>query len=691
MSTTAGGHAPAHLRAAPASARARILDPAEIAWIALLPCAAVAVAAIALLGPPLGHVLFSPGSETLWPPGWWESVGHAEPAKHARYLIAVLAPALLVLATLLGSHRQLALPARPARGVVIASQFAALASVAAFLLRQHALYNVGQPAPPVFGPVTALVAAGLLLLALLALRREPIAAWVARHARETPTRRRVALAAAVAVTAIWLLKVPMTDRLTGDLVGLNLPFTMNDAAAVLDGRTPLVDYHGIYAKLLPYATAAVMAVAGSTIFVFTTWMAILDGLALIAVYAVFRLVTRSSLLALALFLPFLATSDLGDAHISAGAITPLTFAAMWPMRYGGPFLIAWLLARHLASRTPRRVWPLFLVGGLVAIDGLEFGSGALAATLAALLCARPPHSARAALRLAGEAAAGVAAAVAFVCLLTLAHSGALPRVALLVEWPRVFTTLGWFSIPLPTTGIHLVVYATFVAAIAAATVRLARRAHDALLTGMLAWSGVFGLLAGGYFVGRPDTYKLDGILSAWAFALALLTVLSARSLAARGWRRPTLPELLVLFGFALTICSLRELSPPNEQISRLTRSLPEPAYEATVREFVRPRTHPGQTVVLLVPMGHRIAHDLGLDNVAPYAFMNAIVTRGQMQTLVDTLRHAHVRQLFMPAPHSGLRQEGDSSEAHVALLRAAGYEQTAADNGILELTRAETP
>jgi hypothetical protein len=691
MSTAVDGLARSALRAPSSASGGQTLNATAIAWIALIPCAAVAVAAIALLGPPLGHLLFSPGSQTLWPPGWREATGHAEPAKHGRYLIAVLAPALLVAAVLLGSRRQPSLPSRLVRVLTLTSQAAVLAFVVAFLLRQHVLHNVGQPAPPVFGPVTALVAAALLLVALLAMRRDDVAAWAAEHARETRTRRRVAFAIAVAFTAIWLLKVLMTDDLTGDLAGLNLPFTMDDASAVLNGRTPLVDYHGIYAKLLPYATALVMAAVGSTIFVFTTWMALLDGLALIAVYATLRFVTRSSLLALALFLPFLATSDLGDARIDAGAITPFTFAAMWPMRYGGAYLMAWLAARHVGGRAPRRVWPLFFVGGLVAIDNLEFGVGALVATLAALLCARPPRTLRAALALAGEAAAGLTGAIAAVCLLTLAHSGALPDPALLLEWPRIFTALGWFSIPLPATGLHLVLYATFVAAIAAAAVRLARRADDVLLTGMLAWSGVFGLLASGYFIGRPDTYKLDGILSAWAFALAMLTVLSVRTLAARGWRRPTVPELLVLFGFALSICSLREVSPPHEQISRLTRPLPTPVYEVTVREFVRPRTHPGQTVVMLVPMGHRIAQDLSLNNVAPYAFMNEIVTRRQMQTLIDTLRRERVRQLFLPEPHSGLRQEGDSAAAQLRLLRSIGFERTAADSGILELSRGGTP
>jgi hypothetical protein len=360
---------------------------------------------------------------------------------------------------------------------------------------------------------------------------------------------------------------------------------------------------------------------------------------------------------------------------------------MWPMRYGGAYLMAWLAARHLAGRRPRQPWILSFVGGVVAIDNLEFGIGALLATLTALLCTRPPRSAHAALRLTGQLAAGALAAVAAVCLLTLARTGAVPDPGLLLEWPRVFTTLGWFSIPLPATGLHLVLYATFAAALVAAAVRVVQRADDALLTGMLAWSGVFGLLAGGYFVGRPDTYKLEGMLSAWCFALALLTVAVVRALAARGWRRPTAPQLLVLFGFGLAICSLTRISLPHDQIARLTRSLPAPTYEVTVRGFVGARTRPGETVALLVPMGHRIAQDLGLKNVSPYAFMNAVVTQEQMRTLVDTLLGEHVRRVYTAEPHSGLRQEGDTAVEQLDRLASVGYRRTATASGVVELTR----
>lgn len=673
------------------ASRARTLTSAEIAWIALAPCALIVVAAIVLLGPPLGHVLFNPGSDALWPRGWWETEGHPEPTKHGRYLLAVLGALLLPAIVLASARHDLRLRPLAIRAILFASYALLLAFVAVALLNQDLRVDPSVPPLPNFSAGTVVIAALLVLGALAALRNSGVADRLAQLARETSTRRWAYLAIAIAFSAIWLLKALKTDRVPGDLQGWNLNWTLNDAFAVLNGRTPLVDYHLIYAKLLPYPAALAMAVFGANTFVYSALMAVLNGLALLAVYAIFRLVTRSSLYAIALFVPFVAMSDPDTFATPAGVISPLTLPAMWPMRYGGAFLLAWLTARYVAGRAPRRAWVLFFTGGLVLINSLEFGIGAVLATAVVLVCAHPPRSANAALRLAAHAAGGTLAAIAVVALATLSRAGAFPDPALFFEWPRIFTNLGWFSLPMPTLGLHLAIYATFAASIAAAAVRLSRAAEDILLTSMLAWSGVFGLLAGSYFMGRPDAYKLDGMFSAWAFTLALLTVVALRSLSARRWRNPALPELLVLFGFGLAICSISQIALPQERITRLADARQDAPYLPTAERFVREHTRTGETVAILLPMSFRIAHDLGLRNVAPYGFMNAIVTRPQLQTLIDVLREEHVDAVFLPVPGQDLVGEGDAAPQHVRRLVAEGYRKRSAGVGILELRRAEAP
>ena len=667
-------------RVAAGSVERRALTPAEIAWIALIPCALLALIAIVLLGPPLAHVLFRPGSDALWPPGWWEARGRAEPVKHARYLLAALAPLLVVAAVLAGARRPPALPPRAVRAGVLASQTLLAAVVALAVLGQHGVVSIDRlqiPPKPLFGVVTLAVAAALVAAALLALRRVRVAAWAAGLARETNRRRFVAFALAVGFAAVQLLETVTTDRLVEDEGQYN--WTLNDAFAVLNGRTPLVDYHLPYGKLVPYPAALALATFGTTGFVYTVFLALLSLLALVAMYAVLRRVSGSSLLALGLFLPFVALS--GMHHT-------MTLAGTWPMRYGGAYVLAWLTVRQLDGRRPRRPWVLSFVGALVAVNSMEFGLGALLGSVAALLCAQPPRSLRKAVRLGGELAAGAAGAVALLCAFTLARAGALPDPDLLTEWPRIFTSLGWFSLPVPAASLHLAVYATFAGAIAVAAVRVARSARDVMLTSTLMWSGVFGLVAGSYYVGRAEDLKLLAMFSAWAFALALLTITCVRALAARGWRRPELAQVLVLLGFALAVCTVVQVPTPWRQVARLTRATHAPRYRAAAERFVRERTSRGETVAILIPESFRIAYDLGLDNVSPFGIQNAIVTVSQMRTLIDTLEREHVTTVFVPSASRVLAPEGNSAYEQLQVLESLGWKTVAEEEpGFVELRR----
>lgn len=671
-----------------ARARPRVLGASEVAWVVLLPCVVAAVIAIIALGPPLGRILFPPGSDYLWPPGWWETVGHPEPVKQGRYLLATLAPVLFAGAIVFGLRRRLALRPSWLRLIVFAGYAMVLAVVGEALLNQH-LMSSNDSSAPALVRLSAVAFAGMLVVVVLsAMRTRRMASWITALVRETKARRWAAGAGAVAFLTIWLLPAVQTDGVIGDGAGPNLAWTMNDAIAVLDGRTPLVDYHLIYAKLVPYPAALVLATFGTTTFVYTAFMAVLSGIVLLLVYGTFRLVTRSSLAALALLLPFVAASDVPPGtNATARLGSPMTMPAIWPMRYGGIYLLAWLTARHIAGQRPRRPGILFFVGTLVAIDALEFGAAAIVATLAALMCTRPPRSRRDVFRLALELAGGAASAVALVSVGTFARSGELPKLSLLLEWPHIFTNLGWFSMPLPTWGLHVGIYVTFVAALATAVVRSSQRHENRTLTGMLAWSATFGLFVGGYYVGRPDIYKLTSILSAWSFALTMLTVACVLALSARGWRRPTLPQLLVLFAFGLSICSLSTASLPPGEIARLTKHYPQPQYEVAAEQFVGEQTQSGETVAILTPMGYRVSHALKLRNVAPYGFMNAIVTRGAMRTLIATLRREHVRMVFTPEPGAYLLGEGDAAPEQLQALVDIGFRRVASAARIVAFGR----
>jgi hypothetical protein len=638
---------------AAARGRVRTVAPAEVAWILLAPCALATVAVVALLGPPLGHALLGPGSERLWP----TAIPAPEPVEHGRYFLSLLGPPALAAVVLAGVRRPLSARGDVVRGLVLAGQVALVAFLALCLAAQNdVLLSADRPGlwdpTRYFTVATLLVALALPAAALGLLARSPaVVARIAGLARETRARRAAGVAVAALFAAIWLLTAFDADGSIGNTatgVQGHILWSMDETFAVLNGRTPLVDFHPEYGQLWPYAVAALMSLLGTSLGVYTAIMTVASGLVLVAVHGIFRRVARGSLLALGLFGPFVATGffmKLGPLDDRYG---PANLFSLWPVRYGGPYLLAWLLARHVDRAAPRRAVWLFGLAGLAFLNNPEFGAPALLATAVALVLVEPPRSRQAWVRLAGAAAGGLLAALAFVCALTLVRSGSLPRLGLLFEFARLYGIDGWAMLPMPRIGMFLAVYVTYAAALVVATVRRARGDDEPVLTAMLAWSGVFGLASGVYFAGRSHPQVLIDLFSPWAFSLALLLVVVVRALAARGWRRPAPAELAVLFGFGILVCSLAQTPAPWSQIARIRDRTPVPVFKQLgASGFVAHATRPGERVAILIPLGHRIAYDTGRDNVSPYASIESMPTARQLRTTVRALRDAGGRKVFL--------------------------------------------
>jgi len=665
--------------------------PAELAWLLALPVALVLVVAIALLGPPLGRVLFPTLHIPFWSTGIVTLAVRPEPTEQGRFVVAIAGP--VVLAALLAALRGRPVPLRPAAvaALVRTSQallaaFAATALVAQYRVVYDASYSGSQPFRRVyFTPATLAVSALLTLGAVLVLRREALLARIARATRETDRRRVVAFAIAVAFVALWLLSAINTESsfgLSNDGVRFNVSYWLDEAYAVLDHRAPLVNFHAQYSQLWPYLSAGVMWLAGPSSGAYVAVMVTASGGCMLAVYAVFRRVAHSSLLALALFAPFVATSFFMAIGPLSNRYGPANLFSMFPMRYGGPYVLAWLIARHLGGLRPRRAAPLLLAAGVVLLNNVEFGLPAFAATLAALVWSggERPWRART-LTLARDAAIGLLGAIVIVSLLTLAVAGSLPRFGYLFTFSRLWGLGGVTMLPMPTLGFHLAIYATFAAAIAVATVRALSVAAsgERALTALLAWAGVFGLGAGSYFAGRSHPEVLISLFSAWAFALALLLIALVRALRARPGRRLSAPEAALLAGCALAVCSLAQTPLPWSQLARIDRSTRTPFLQfVPTRDFIaRSGVAHGERVLILSTMGHRVAYELGLVNVAPYVNIISMPAVEQLTEALGALRAVGGTRVYALA--------GQLLPAQLQLIEEAGYRVVGEDRTYVEL------
>jgi hypothetical protein len=662
--------------------------PAELAWLLALPCAAVLTAAIALLGPPLGRLLFPPADIAFWNTGIVTLAVRPEPTEQARFLIALAGPVALS-ALLLALHgRPLPLRAGAVTVLVQLSQILLAAfGVAAIVGQYRFVYDVSysgsEPFRRVYFTPATLVASALLTLgAVLVLRHDALVERIRRLTRETDRRRLLAFALAVAFVALWLLTSINTEGSFGvsnDGVRGNVTFWLDEAYAVLDHRGPLVDFHAQYSQLWPYVNAGFMWLAGPSFGAFVAVMVTASGLSLLAVYAALRRVAHSSLLALALFAPFVAAGFFMELGPLSNRYGPSNLFSMFPMRYGGPYVLLWLIARHVDRLRPRHALALFIAAGVVLLNNVEFGLPAFAATLAALLWSDERPWRPRVLALARDALLGLLAALALVALLTLVVVGSLPHLGYLFTFSRLWGIGGVTMLPMPTLGLHLALYATFAAAVVVATVRAVGGEQGRTLTALLAWAGVFGLGAGSYFAGRSHPEVLISLFSAWALALALLLVVAVQAIRARADRRPGVAELALLAGCALAACSLAQTPLPWSQLERIGNDAPTRELQARdTRAFVAAAgARRGERVLILSPMGHRVAYELGLVNVAPYVSIISMPARRQLQESLDALRAEGGTRLFV-----ALRQIlPDQLQA----MEAAGFTPVRSDKRYAEL------
>jgi len=676
------------------SARAtHALTVGESAWLVAPACALLLLAAIVALGPPLGRALFAPrGDWTIWAQFVGARFVHAEPTEHARYAIALLGPLLVAGGALALARRRRGGAARPA--LVTASQAGLLLFVVACVIaQQRHVYDptfTGERAAHRMVVITLPTLAVAVLLALTtawALQRSELVARASALVRESPRRRIAAIAVATLFGLLWLLSAFDTDgtiELANRSVTENVAFWSDEAFSLLGGHAPLVDFHAQYGHLWAYLAAGALSLFGATLAVYAAVMLAGTACTLAAVLATFRRVAGGWPAALVLFVPFTATSFYMEVGPLRNRYGPANLFSLFPIRYFGPYVLLWLVVRRVQRGAAGPPLALFALAGLAAINNLEFGLPAFGATLLALAATAGDRSPRALARLGGAALAGVAIALALVAALTLAVAGSLPHLGMLATFPGIYGSEGFGLLPMPALGLHLVVYVTFAAAIVVAVVRLAAPAagDGAPLTTALAWSGLFGLGAGSYFAGRSHPHVLIDLFSAWALALSLLTIVAVQAVVRRGVRRPQLAELLVLAGFGVMLCSLAQTPTPWSQARRLWDTRPPRQRVATATTKVVDRlTTRGEPVALLLFLGHRIAYELGLDDVAPYANMDSMMTEQQWAETLRDLRRAGGRKVIL-IRHWLFPERID-------YLRRAGYvpAQEQPDLGIVELVR----
>jgi len=636
------------------------VDP--IAATALVSIAAVGIAALVLalaLAPSIGDLI---AAEPLR--FFDDVVGFGlirpEPTEFVRYAIAAAAPLLMVAAVLGRGGRPL--PARLQRAAVplgwcLAAGALGLALAAWFTRAEPDLI----PTEPTnyFSGADGLIALGLAAGAAGLAASEPARARLAGLA----AHRRVKAACwaiALGLTTIFLLPAVFPGQAFTSapiFVASHLPYYLSDFSSMGAGTSPLVDHANHYTHLLPYMVAPLLAAFSWSPGALTVILSALSLLALLSVFRALATTTRSELAGLALYAPVLGLALLPIVDDEGGFVYNANVYSVLPERLLGPFLVAWVCARHLRGLGPRRAEFVFFAAGLAAWNNPEFGLPCLLGAAAACglghwTAAAPLVSVR---RLATQAAIGILGASALVCAITLVRAGSLPDLDLLLYFSRLSGLQGFVLLPMPSLGIWIAVYLTFGGALVLAAVRAAGSATDRTLTGMLAFSGVLGLGAGVFYVGRSDKFTMTAVLAIWGLALALLAwwALSQRIAPARpAGRRAALAggplALAVLVALGLGFASLADPPAPWTEIERLTsdgKGLSTFEIDEE-RRFVAERANPDEPVLILRENSDLIAIEAGVENVSPVSEPQHVVAEEQLDFVIEALAASGGERIF---------------------------------------------
>ena len=660
------------------NARGKRLSAEDIAWVGLVPAAVLTLAAMNWLAPALKGLLDPPGDYHPFPE--LHVLFAPEPVEEARFLVAIVAPVVLAaLVAILGSDR----PARRRLDpMIIVGQLAALGFVAWALTKTETdlfvfPHLIGAPdfLPRYLVGVWVLaggtvIGAGLTLL--LFLNPQPgqrLRAFSSRLGHMHLLPPLIAILAGV----IWLLPAVITDSNIGEtgFAAAHIPLHFEDYLAVINGRTPLVDYVAQYSSLLPIAVAPVLATFNSSVTAFSLIEVALSLVAVLCVYAGFVQVTERRWVALGLFIPFLAITFI-PWHFEDNGVRIYSgiYYALFPDRLLAPFAVFWLLARHLRRGAPP-LWVVYLVAGLAVFNNFDFGACCLVALIAAslprLLGAAPLRARVGDLII--QAVAGLVAATVIVSAVTLLLAGALPNPSVLTFWSRLFGRDGLSLLPMPIWGFQWVLYFTYAGALLTGVVGLVRRRNGGVLNAMLIFAGVFGLTTGQYYAGRSAGTQLVALLTIWGLNLALLTWLVAGAL--RGARPATarryvLPAFAVLAGFGMITAAVARAPSPWNQVDRIFHGGPHALDLLPEQRFVAANTSPGETVLLVntsrpllaTGLDHRVAERAGVSNASPFP-PNAFFSPSEVDRGLDYLDDDGGTKVFERLQANGSPEAGD--------------------------------
>jgi hypothetical protein len=254
-------------------------------------------------------------------------------------------------------------------------------------------------------------------------------------------------------------------------------------------------------------------------------------------------------------------------------------------------------------------------------------------------------------------------------------------------------------------GVDAVVFLTTAAAFATGTgqalTRNGRPGIDGRMrVALLVYTGVFGLGSFAYFVGRSHPDVLYATWLAWSMALVALTWEAASRIHEAEhipWR--FLPASIMVFALTAVfgVGALQRIGYVPDQLNRIRATSPAgPLLAQGDTILYSRRCFPrGTNVMLMVPMGDRVAHAAGLHNWFPYNDRGSLVTYDQLHRTLDMVRSRRVTNILstalLPEVEAGLRSAGFRPVERIVTPAPPDYLAVNAENNFTSWERSDGP
>ncbi|HOX23643.1 MAG TPA: hypothetical protein PLL10_09275, partial [Elusimicrobiales bacterium] len=412
-------------------------------------------------------------------------------------------------------------------------------------------------------------------------------------------------------------------------VKAHIPFIVDEFSALLNGRIILTDYFPQYQKLLSYFMFPYFKLLGTGTLSFTIGMGLLSLAGLLCVYCTFQHIVKQKLLSLLLFLAFLGSCVVPSNARPDTLFYMFNYYPMAPVRYCAPWVVGLLLTAYLRAPSAKKLWTLSVACALFALNNPDFGVPVMAGALAALCLGQNGRLFAPIGKLKESCFVFAIAAVGIVSLFAVATrilGGQWPRFGEMFMYQKIFATTGFMLLPMPESGLHWLIYFTFMAGVGVAVCEAFFRreeTEDGPYGRLLLFACITGSGIGMYYVGRSHHFVLPAVFPAWFMALALLLLKSANSMRhgdSAEHRLLLLPLWLAAFHLIILATPLFSFPSIGSQVRRLAAGSGEFAesYEVIV-ELTRRYTVPGEKVGIVTMYAHNIAISAGVDNVYPFA------------------------------------------------------------------------